>query len=120
MDVGQLILVVGAVLAVAVGASVLAARLRTPAMLLFLALGMVLGSDITGWVDFADYALAKDAATVGLGLILFDIALTVIWFVAIRWRWTRAERREERGRPEEGFWGRLSDRLRSIGYVKPL
>lgn len=79
MDVGQLILVVGAVLAVAVGASVLAARLRTPAMLLFLALGMVLGSDITGWVDFADYALAKDAATVGLGLILFDGGLRAGW-----------------------------------------
>ncbi len=75
-----------------------------------------------GFLSVLDQALGLGhlVDTYWLGLILFDIALTVIWFVAIRWRWTRAERREERGRPEEGFWGRLSDRLRSIGYVKPL
>jgi cell volume regulation protein A len=79
VTVGEQVLVVGALLAVAVAAALLAARLRIPAMLLFLALGIVIGSDVTGWVDFGDYALAKSLGTVGLALILFDGGLQAGW-----------------------------------------
>ncbi|MCU0313746.1 MAG: potassium/proton antiporter [Solirubrobacteraceae bacterium] len=79
MTVGEQVLIVGALLAVAVAASLLAARMRIPAMLLFLAVGMVIGSDVTGWVDFGDYALAKTLGTVGLALILFDGGLQAGW-----------------------------------------
>lgn len=51
-----------------------------------------------------------------LGLVLFDVAITAVWFVVIRWRWLRQQRRVADGRPVEGFFGRLGDRLRDIGY----
>ena len=51
-----------------------------------------------------------------LGLVVFDIAITAVWFVVIRWRWLRDERRVAQGQPVEGFFGRLGDRLRDIGY----
>src|SRR5215218_4005666 len=49
---GELILVAGALLAAGIAASLLAARVRLPGLLLFLALGMALGSDGAGWIDF--------------------------------------------------------------------
>jgi cell volume regulation protein A len=49
-----------------------AARLRLPALLLFLAVGMAAGSDGAGWVAFDDYSLAREIGTVALALILFD------------------------------------------------
>src|SRR5918998_5716073 len=52
---GELILVAGALLAAGPGASLLAGRLRVPGLLLVLALGMVLGSDLTGLIAFDDY-----------------------------------------------------------------
>ena len=51
-----------------------------------------------------------------LGLVLFDIVVTVVWFAVIRWRWLRDRRRVAEGRPTEGFFGRLGGRLRDIGY----
>lgn len=56
--------------------------------------------------------------TYWLGLILFDFALTGVWFVAIRWRWMRTDRREDQVVRNRGSGGRLGDRLRRIGYVK--
>ncbi|MGH2712489.1 MAG: hypothetical protein ACRDM7_01115, partial [Thermoleophilaceae bacterium] len=60
---GELILVAGALLAAGIAASLLAARVRLPGLLLFLGLGMLLGSDGTGWIDFGrsaeDYELAR-------------------------------------------------------------
>ena len=48
---GELILVAGALLAAGIAASLLAARVRLPGLLLFLALGMLIGSDGTGWIE---------------------------------------------------------------------
>jgi potassium/hydrogen antiporter len=73
---GELILVAGALLAAGIAASLLAARVRLPGLLLFLALGMALGSDGTGWIEFgrapADYELARTIGVVALALILFE------------------------------------------------
>jgi potassium/hydrogen antiporter len=77
---GELILVAGALLAAGIAASLLAARVRLPGLLLFLALGMVLGSDVTGWIDFGraeeDYELARSIGIVALVLILFEGGLS--------------------------------------------
>ena len=49
---GELILVAGALLAAGLAASLLARRVRVPGLVLFLGLGMVIGSDGLGWIDF--------------------------------------------------------------------
>jgi potassium/hydrogen antiporter len=69
---GELILVAGALLAAGIAASLLAARVRLPGLLLFLALGMAIGSDGTGWIDFDNYELARTIGIVALALILFE------------------------------------------------
>jgi len=68
----EIILVGGALLAAALGASVLAARIRLPALLLFLAVGMAVGSDGAGWLRFGDYDAARRIGTIALALILFE------------------------------------------------
>ncbi len=77
---GELILATGAVLAGALLASLLAGRLRVPGLLLFLALGMLIGSEGTGWIDFGsgadDYETARTIGIVGLALILFEGGLS--------------------------------------------
>jgi len=67
-----MILVAGALLAAALGASLLAGRLRVPGLVAFLGLGMAVGSDGIGWIAFDDYELARTIGIVGLSLILFD------------------------------------------------
>jgi cell volume regulation protein A len=67
-----LILAVGGLLAASVGMSLVAARLQLPGLLLFLAVGMAVGSDGAGWVSFDDYGLARELGLVMLALILFD------------------------------------------------
>ena len=47
-----------------------------PGLLLFLGLGMAIGSDGTGWIDFDDYELARTVGIVALALILFEGGLT--------------------------------------------
>ena len=66
------ILVVGALLAAALAASLLAGRLRLPGLVLLLVLGMVLGTDGLGLIDFGDYDLAQRAGIVALVMILFE------------------------------------------------
>jgi potassium/hydrogen antiporter len=87
MSDGELILVAGALLAAGIAASLLAARVRLPGLLLFLALGMAIGSDGTGWIDFgadqADYEFARSIGIVALALILFEGGL-IAGFGAIR------------------------------------
>src|SRR4051794_36619475 len=73
---GQLILIAGALLAAGLLASLLAGRVRVPSLLLFLGVGMAIGSDGTGWIDFNDYELARSVGIVALALILFEGGLT--------------------------------------------
>jgi len=68
----HLILVGGGLLAAGVIASLVAARLRLPALVLFLGVGMAIGSDGLGWIYLDDYALARFVGTVALLVILFE------------------------------------------------
>jgi cell volume regulation protein A len=72
MEAGTMILVAGALLATALGASLLAGRLRVPGLVAFLAIGMIVGSDGTGWIKFSDYELARTVGIIALSLILFE------------------------------------------------
>jgi cell volume regulation protein A len=74
--VGEYILVASALLAGGLGASLMARRLRLPGLLLFLALGMAIGSDGAGWIQFDDYELARGIGVIALALILFEGGLT--------------------------------------------
>jgi cell volume regulation protein A len=76
MSDGELILVAGALLAGGIAASLVAAQVRLPGLLLFLAIGMVIGSDGTDWIDFRDYELTRTIGVVALTLILFEGGLT--------------------------------------------
>jgi potassium/hydrogen antiporter len=72
MSDAELILVAGALLAAGVTASLLAGRLRLPGLVLFLAVGMAIGSDGTGWIEFNNYELARRIGVIALALILFE------------------------------------------------
>jgi cell volume regulation protein A len=65
-------LIAGALLAVGLAASLAAPRLRIPGLVLFLGIGMVVGSEGFGWIEFDNYELARAIGIVALALILFE------------------------------------------------
>ncbi len=69
----------GALLAAGIAASLLAGRLRLPGLVLVLALGMAIGSDGTGWIDYGNFDTAQSAAVVALALILYEGGLSSGW-----------------------------------------
>jgi potassium/hydrogen antiporter len=73
---GHLILAAGALLAAGLVASFVAARVRVPSLVLFLGVGMLVGSDGLGWITFDNYRLARTIGVVSLALILFEGGLT--------------------------------------------
>lgn len=73
---GHLILIAGALLAAGLVASVVAVRVRVPSLVLFLGVGMLVGSDGFGWIAFDDYRLARTIGVISLALILFEGGLT--------------------------------------------
>src|SRR3954454_6561315 len=79
MTEGEAILAAGALLAGALGASLLAGRIRVPGLVLFLALGMLLGSDALGWIHFNNYHAARTVGIIALALILFEGGLAAGW-----------------------------------------
>lgn len=72
MNDGELILITGALLAGGLVASFVAVRVRIPALVLFLGIGMAIGSDGTGWIDFDNYGVARTVGVIALALILFE------------------------------------------------
>src|SRR6201990_2506466 len=72
MHDGERILIVGALLSAGLLASLVASRVRVPGLVLFLGVGMLVGSDGFGWIDFDDYAMARTVGIVALTLILFE------------------------------------------------
>ncbi len=73
---GVYILAAGALLALGLVASLAAGRLRVPGLVLFLGVGMLIGSDGLGLIAFgdvpADYELARTVGIIALALILFE------------------------------------------------
>jgi cell volume regulation protein A len=76
MSVGQMVLATGAMLAAGIGATLIAGRFRLPGLVLFLGIGMLIGSDGLGLVEFNDYKLARTIGIIALALILFEGGLT--------------------------------------------
>jgi cell volume regulation protein A len=72
----DLILIAGGLMIVGLLAAVAARQLRVPGLVLFLGLGMAIGSDGTGWIDFSDYELARTIGVIALALILFEGGLS--------------------------------------------
>jgi len=76
---GQVILIVGALAAAGLVASLIAERFRLPALVLILGLGMAIGSDGLAWIEFGahpgDYDLALFVGTIALAAILFEAGL---------------------------------------------
>jgi cell volume regulation protein A len=83
MEVGTLILIAGALLALGIGATLIAGRLRVPGLVLFLLLGMTIGSDGLGLIEFGatehDVELARTIGIIALTLILFEGGLAAGW-----------------------------------------
>ena len=69
---GLVILAAGGLLALGLVASLAAGRLRIPGLVLFLGVGMALGSDGLNLIPFSDYHLARTIGIIALALILFE------------------------------------------------
>jgi len=68
-----------ALLLVGVVASKAAVRLGVPALLLFLGLGVLAGSEGPGGIEFTDVGLARNVGVVALAFILFSGGLDTEW-----------------------------------------
>src|ERR687895_60993 len=83
MSEGTLILLAGGLLALGIAASLIAGRLRVPGLVLFLVVGMLIGSDGLGLIDFGrsreDVELTRTIGIVALALILFEGGLAAGW-----------------------------------------
>ncbi len=79
MTDAELILVGGLLLAAGIGAAMVADRVRVPGLVLFLGLGMLIGGEGLGGVEFSDVELTRTLGTIGLVLILFEGGLTSGW-----------------------------------------
>jgi potassium/hydrogen antiporter len=75
----ELILIAGVLLSAGIAGALLADRLRVPGLLLFLALGMLAGSEGVGGIHFDDSELARTLGTIALVLIIFEGGLTAGW-----------------------------------------
>jgi potassium/hydrogen antiporter len=74
-----LILIAGVLLAAGIAGALLADQVRVPALLLFLGLGMLAGSEGIGGIHFDNAELARTLGTIALVLILFEGGLTSGW-----------------------------------------
>ena len=79
MEPGQLILVVGGILLASVVAASIARRAGVPVLVAFLGLGMLLGSDGVGGIEFDDAHRARTVGIVGLAIILFEGGISTPW-----------------------------------------
>jgi cell volume regulation protein A len=75
----ELILIGGLLLATGIAAAMVADRVRVPGLVLFLGLGMLVGSEGPGGVDFSDVELTRTLGTIGIVLILFEGGLAAGW-----------------------------------------
>ena len=64
VDEGTILLLVGAILTASIVVALGASRTGVPSLVAFLALGMLLGSDGPGGIDFDDAELAREVAAI--------------------------------------------------------
>ena len=74
-----MLLLVGGILAASILVALGASRAGVPALVAFLALGMLLGSDGVGGIEFDDAELARRVGVVCLVAILFEGGLSTSW-----------------------------------------
>ena len=74
-----MLLLVGAILAGSILVALGAARIGVPSLVAFLVLGMLLGSDGPGGIEFDDAELARTVGVAGLAAILFEGGLSTSW-----------------------------------------
>src|SRR5436190_38082 len=79
MEEGLLLLVVGAILVGSIGVALVASRAGVPALVAFLVLGMLLGSDGVGGIAFDDAELARKVGIIALVAILYEGGLSTSW-----------------------------------------
>ena len=79
MTDAELILIGGLLLGSGIAAAMVADRVRVPGLVLFLGLGMLVGSEGPGGVDFNDVELTRTLGTIGIVLILFEGGLAAGW-----------------------------------------
>jgi cell volume regulation protein A len=79
VDEGTILLIVGAVLAASIAVGLGASRAGVPVLVAFLGLGMLLGSDGPGRVEFDDAGLARTVGVIGLAAILYEGGLSTSW-----------------------------------------
>jgi potassium/hydrogen antiporter len=79
MSIDLVLLVVGTLGALSIMATRTSSRLGVPALLFFLALGMIAGSEGPGGIAFEDYGIAQAVGVVALVFILFSGGLDTDW-----------------------------------------
>ena len=79
VDEGTILLLVGAVLTASIVVALGASRTGVPSLVAFLALGMLLGSDGPGNIEFDDAELARTVGVIGLAAILYEGGLSTSW-----------------------------------------
>jgi cell volume regulation protein A len=72
MNEALLFLIAGGVLAISIVVALVAANANVPALVAFLAFGMLLGVDGLGHISFTNVELARIVGTIGLVAILFE------------------------------------------------
>jgi cell volume regulation protein A len=78
-DIDVMMTVAALLLLTAIGASRLSSRLGVPALVLFLGIGMIAGSEGVGGLEFDDYELAQGVGIVALAFILFAGGYDTHW-----------------------------------------
>lgn len=81
MDSGilQVLLLVGVLLIAGVMVTKISSRVGMPTLIGFLLMGMILGSDVTGWIYFDNARIAQAVGTAALVIILFQGGLETKW-----------------------------------------
>lgn len=85
--IGVGVLLAGLLLLLGISSSKLSARVGLPVLVVFLAIGMLAGSEGVGGIPFEDYRLANHIGSLALALILFDGGLrTSAGAIRLCWR----------------------------------
>lgn len=86
-SINAMMFLAGVLLLLGIASSKFSARLGMPVLVLFLAVGMLAGSEGLGGIAFEDYGFANSVGSVALALILFDGGLrTSLGSVRSAWK----------------------------------